>query len=110
MIFATVPSWAKTMSVMPPTYSLSSAPNVSAAAGFRRGGETGEVGEDGGALAPMHFHAVAFALGGEPGGDLRRKIPRQRGVGALGLGLAAARLAHHFDMADGLVDGHFEVA
>ena len=29
---------------------------------------------------------------------------------ALGLGLAAARLAHHLDMADGLVDGHFEIA
>src|SRR2546423_1240825 len=29
---------------------------------------------------------------------------------ALGLGLAAARIAHHLDMPDGLVDGHFEVA
>ncbi len=29
---------------------------------------------------------------------------------ALGLGLAAARLAHHLDMTDGLVDGHFEIA
>jgi hypothetical protein len=31
-------------------------------------------------------------------------------VRALGFGLAAARVAHHLDMTDGLVDGHFEVA
>ena len=29
---------------------------------------------------------------------------------ALGLSLAAACLAHHLDVADGLVDGHFEIA
>ncbi len=31
-------------------------------------------------------------------------------MSAFGLGLAAARIAHHLDMTDGLVDGQFEVA
>ena len=57
----------------------------------------------------MHLHAVTLSLGAEPGGDLRRKIPRKRRVSALRFGLAASRIAHHLDMADGLVDGHFEV-
>src|SRR5713101_3726158 len=84
MTFATVPSCANTTSVIPPTYSLSSAPNTS-------GG-------------------VVSTLASQPASDLRRKIPRQRGVSALGFGLAAPRFPHHLDMTDGLVDGHFEIA
>ena len=73
-------------------------------------GEAGDVGEDRGDLAPVHRHAVGLAVAGQAACDLRREIARQRSVRALGLELAAARLAHHLDMADSLVDRHFEVA
>ena len=78
--------------------------------GFHQRCKTGDVSEDDRDLTPVHRHAVGFAVAGEAACDLRRKIPRQRGVRALGFGLTAARLAHHLDVADGLVDGHFEIA
>ena len=78
--------------------------------GFHQRGEPGNVGEDGRDLAPLHLHAVTFADDSQPGGDLRRKISRKRRMRPLGLKLAAASLAHHLDVADGLVDGHFEIA
>ena len=78
--------------------------------GFDQRGEARDVGEDGGDFAPVHGHAVGLAVASKAACNLRREISRQRGMGPLGLGLTAARLAHHLDMPDGLVDGHFEIA
>src|SRR5580692_8326649 len=82
MILATVPSCANTTSVMPPIYSLSSAPSTSAAV-F----STSEV------KLVMSVKMVATS---------RRWISMPL--------LSAAGLAHHLDVTDGLGDGHFEVA
>src|SRR6266446_1748836 len=84
MILATVPSCANTTSVMPPTYSLSSAPSTSGAAV-----STSDV------KLVMSVKMVATS--------------RQCTSMPL-LSPAAARLAHHLDMTNGLVDGHFEIA
>src|SRR5713226_8447768 len=83
MILATVPSCANTTSVMPPTYSLSSAPSTSGAAV-----STSDV------KPVMSVKMVATS--------------RQCTSMPL-LSPTAARLAHHLDMTDGLVDRGFEI-
>ncbi len=76
---------------------------------FNQRGEAGDVGEQRRDLAAPPFELACAPLASEAERQIRREVTRQRRMRALGFGLAAARLAQRFDVAQRLGDGGFQI-
>ena len=72
-------------------------------------GEAGDVGEEGRDLAALPREVDSVGIAGEPLGEVRREIARQRGVRALRRRLTPPRLAQHLQMAERLGDRRLEI-